>query len=366
MTWSALALGAGTTLLVGGSFLLTPALARPTLPLGVSVPADRVEDPAVGRALRTYRSAVLVVTAVALALTGALAAVAPPAAVAVPVLIATAGGIAAFVQARRPLMAAKASEAWFAGKAVRMSAAVTATHEDVRVPVGWYLASVVLLAGTTLVGALRYDDLPGRVPVHWDLAGSPDSYADTTWWTALAAVWIGWAALALVAALAFAATRFPVRVHPGDPVELAPRRARAQQDVAQWVLATTALATTALVCALGLDTWFSPEGLRWSVPALVLFVVAVIGCTVEAVRRYRRELAGADLPTADRRAEAPDDDRFWPGGLVYVNRQDPSVWVPKRVGIGWTINLGSPGGIAVAVGLLALVGLGIAAPLVLG
>ncbi|WP_375335640.1 DUF5808 domain-containing protein [Blastococcus sp. TML/C7B] len=40
--------------------------------------------------------------------------------------------------------------------------------------------------------------------------------------------------------------------------------------------------------------------------------------------------------------------------------------MPKRVGIGWTINLGSPGGIAVAVGLLALVGLGIAAPLVLG
>ncbi|MGN6200731.1 DUF5808 domain-containing protein, partial [Humibacter sp.] len=32
-----------------------------------------------------------------------------------------------------------------------------------------------------------------------------------------------------------------------------------------------------------------------------------------------------------------------------VNRDDPATFVPKRFGVGWTINLGSPGGIAFGV-----------------
>lgn len=28
----------------------------------------------------------------------------------------------------------------------------------------------------------------------------------------------------------------------------------------------------------------------------------------------------------------------WKGGLFYVNAQDPALWVPKRLGIGYTLN----------------------------
>ena len=36
-----------------------------------------------------------------------------------------------------------------------------------------------------------------------------------------------------------------------------------------------------------------------------------------------------------------DDDALWRGGLVYVNQDDPAVFVPRRFGIGWTVNLGN-------------------------
>jgi uncharacterized membrane protein len=36
-----------------------------------------------------------------------------------------------------------------------------------------------------------------------------------------------------------------------------------------------------------------------------------------------------------------DDDRFWVGGLIYVNRDDPAIFVPKRLGLGWTLNFGN-------------------------
>ena len=42
-------------------------------------------------------------------------------------------------------------------------------------------------------------------------------------------------------------------------------------------------------------------------------------------------------------AEGADGDReHWRWGVLYVNPEDPDVFVPQRVGTGVTINLGRP------------------------
>ena len=37
-----------------------------------------------------------------------------------------------------------------------------------------------------------------------------------------------------------------------------------------------------------------------------------------------------------------DDDAHWVAGVFYVNRDDPSLFLPERFGVGWTVNLGRP------------------------
>jgi uncharacterized membrane protein len=37
-----------------------------------------------------------------------------------------------------------------------------------------------------------------------------------------------------------------------------------------------------------------------------------------------------------------DDDRFWRAGIFYINKNDPSIFVEKRFGVGWSINFGNP------------------------
>ncbi len=39
-----------------------------------------------------------------------------------------------------------------------------------------------------------------------------------------------------------------------------------------------------------------------------------------------------------------DDDRYWLGGVLYNNPDDPDPFVHKRYGFGWTINFGHPVG----------------------
>src|SRR6266705_6254170 len=47
-----------------------------------------------------------------------------------------------------------------------------------------------------------------------------------------------------------------------------------------------------------------------------------------------------------------DDDRYWYAGFFYNNPDDPAVFVPKRYGLGWTLNFGHPQAKLVLIGLL--------------
>jgi uncharacterized membrane protein len=67
--------------------------------------------------------------------------------------------------------------------------------------------------------------------------------------------------------------------------------------------------------------------------------------------------AGAAPPVGDRTS-----DKYWKLGLIYINRNDPALFVEKRFGIAYTLNFGHPGawvflallvGVFVAIILLA-------------
>ena len=59
------------------------------------------------------------------------------------------------------------------------------------------------------------------------------------------------------------------------------------------------------------------------------------------------------------------DTGHWVAGVFYVNSENPHLLVPKRLGAGWTFNYAHPIARLLTVGLFILVGLIIAAALLL-
>lgn len=49
-----------------------------------------------------------------------------------------------------------------------------------------------------------------------------------------------------------------------------------------------------------------------------------------------------------------DDDRYWYGGFFYNNPDDPALLVPKRFGLGWTLNFGHPQAKLFLIGVLVV------------
>jgi len=66
-------------------------------------------------------------------------------------------------------------------------------------------------------------------------------------------------------------------------------------------------------------------------------------------------LAGAGLASASRRRTPPPvgEERHWLFGALYLNRADPALLVPQRLGPGLTVNLGRPLGWLLLLGPLA-------------
>jgi uncharacterized membrane protein len=80
------------------------------------------------------------------------------------------------------------------------------------------------------------------------------------------------------------------------------------------------------------------------------------------VRGVRARASAPPLSATDRM-----NDRDWKLGIFYVNREDPSLFVERRFGVGYTLNLGNPVSWLVLLGILAVpVALVVAAVLATG
>lgn len=371
VVWTNVLVAAVSCVLVGVCFLALPALSDRTLPLGVAVPADHAGDRVVREAVLRYRRRVVVVTLLGVLVSAPAAGLPEAAAAVLPCYLVTAGALAVFVRSRRRITAAKAAERWYEGVPTRLTASLTPASEPrVAVPAGWYAAALAVTAGAAALGVVLYPGLPARVPTHFDGAGLPDAFAARSVGSVFAPLLVAAGLTVALFATAHAVRRAPVRLRAGRTPEQAWARVRATDRMTQRTLAATTLLSVLLVDVLVVDGWLSPQRLSLAVPALVVFTLAFAAVAVLGTLGVSREVRGLDAPApgaaATPRPQAPDDDRSWRGGLVYVNRDDPSLWVPKRTGVGWTVNVGHPVGAGLAVLLLVLVVASVVLGVVLG
>lgn len=192
--------------------------------------------------------------------------------------------------------------------------------------------------------ALAYPTLPDPLPVHWDITGTPDRFEPKSWVSALSSTGLAPLLAALILGLCWhTARRRDPQLPDGDPVAARQgerARARAIQTSMAWIsVATSAIFVGLSVAQAGKMSATAMNAIVWG--ALAATFVPIVWLVVH-VARLEREAKTVGHVGPD----SPDDDAHWPAGLVYYNTDDPRFMVPKRNGIGLTVNTGHPGGMA--------------------
>jgi len=356
MTAFVLVFGPVFTALFGLLFSAVVALRPPGLPLSVRVPQAHADDAVVLSAIRRFRWGLVLAWVVAAATTAVLALLGQtPLAVVLPVLLYAALSVLALVLSRRMIIDAKRAGGWFDGVPVRVSAQLTPpTYRHP--PIIWPALAIIVLAVATAVDVALYPSLPDPIAVHFNAAGEANAWAAKSVWSVFGILIIGAAAVVLLAVLSVFAARYSVRIQADDTAQQAALRTQVQRTMLTSVLSELSFVLALGISAIELAQRLFP-GVRGAVAGGAIgLVVLVMAVVIGNVARGRAQLRPANLrDPRSPRPDAVDDDEHWKGGLIYVNRDDPALMVPRRFGLGWTVNLGRPAGIALTIGLLLVI-----------
>ncbi len=328
-------------LLIGVLHWLMPSLVPPTVPFGVRVPRDHADEPVIARQRRRYRGVTAVVTVAAVA--GVLLAHGHPQAVPAAAGAELLAGLVLYLHARRRITVVKVAEDWFGGRRQVATADSALRTDPERYPWAWAVPPVVLTAATVIVGAVAYPGIPARIPTHFGADGRPDHYAARSLNAVFGPVLAQVLTTALLLAVAWLVVRSAARLDAEDPQ--ASRRHR---------MFVSAIARGLLALTVGLDLTFLfvslsawdllPYGNAVAALATLPSMAGVVALIAVVVRTGQ---GGARLPLGGGPAMSAavinrDDDRLYRWGLIYFNADDPALFVPKRFGVGWTVNMARP------------------------
>jgi len=310
--------------LVAISSNLAPYLPRRDIFFGITVSAGFRNGPVARSVSRRYAVEVWGLGLVA----AALVATSPMPLLSGPMLLAqTLGASVAFVNARR---------------AVRPYAAAPATVREAEIgprpglPGGMVgqIGPFLILAGAAVYVGLHWSAVPARFPTHWNLAGKPDGWTTKTVGGVFRGVLLGFfiCSMTLFTSFAILYRTRPPRVMGSDGLQS--RRVRHVNLVA--MLASEYLLALLLAWTSVVATFSGDAGQRLPlVFRLAPFGLIIIGSL--AIRVMRRTVASQESPVGD---TTPDSS--WLFGRLYLNRADPALFVEKRMGLGYTLNLGNP------------------------
>jgi uncharacterized membrane protein len=320
--------------LTGALFVVMPRLTRPDVFFAVTV-APAFRQTSEGRRVVTnYRLGSLASSLLALAVLGLTAHSELSAPwMALALLPQVLGTTVAFVTARRHVLPHAVQPA------TTREAVVACRRETI--PGGWALQVLpfMLLTAAAVILAMRWPDLPARIPVHWGLDGQADRWTERT----LVSVFAPMAAAGLMCGLMLAVS---VGLLHGRRVRATGGTALREARFRRLTMLVLFAAETMIALGASQVALFvivPPVLLARSFPVLV---GAGLAATIVLVVLLVRLGQGGSSGQVDSAAAAPVGDRTpdsaWKWGLLYVNTQDPAMLVEKRFGVGYTFNFGHP------------------------
>ena len=252
----------------------------------------------------------------------------------------------------------KSSQNWGAElKQVRI-ADLAIRSKDEMLPTALFALPMIITVGLIAYTASQYANMPDLIPTHWGPSGQPDAFSEKTPFSVIALLLILLIMQGMMLGINALTKKSGIKLNAAKS-----KTSQIQQltfrKYTSWFLFMTSFLITILFGFLQLVTIH--EGLGNAIVMLALplgFLFMILIAT--GVYAFKVGQSGSKIHVLMEDEAIPgvtdvDDDQYWKAGVFYVNKNDPSIFVEKRFGVGWTINFGQPIGYLVLFGPILLI-----------
>lgn len=241
---------------------------------------------------------------------------------------------------RKRVEAIKREEGW---KAERDEAVALIGFEEAPVPpsLAWNVVYVPIVLITLAIGLALYPSVPDMVPTHFDFAGNVNQ------WTPKGPALIAFPLLfeVFMAACFIFSHWMTIRSKKDiDPARSA-ISAYAYGAFARAECILLLVGGSVLTAVLGfVMVLMMAEVLSLFVTMVLIFAVTVIfvGATIAVSIVYGQSGSRLIKRLEENGDIIADNDEHWKAGIFYWNKDDASLILPKRFGVGWTMNWARP------------------------
>lgn len=319
-----------------------------SIQFGVRIPPDRESDPAIAEARRSFHLTYLAGNTVIFILF-----------IILPwlygynyVLFISVAPILLFsylnyYRINRKLRKVKEEQSWYGDGIENISAAIDGDGRSGRSFTGVLaiLPSVAIIALTVYIGATLYPTLPAQIPSHFGANGQPNQYMAKSIGSVFMLVFVQISMTVLMALVGLAIARTRQETDASRPVTSYEQQARFKIYTRDALYLFNALIATTMMFA-AFETWNLISG---NYVILLTILPTLAGSVILAAVLMSLGQMGSRMKIDDVTDHAVttgkinrNDDKYWKGGAFYYNRDDPSILVGKRFGVGWTFNFAHP------------------------
>lgn len=204
--------------------------------------------------------------------------------------------------------------------------------KDEMLPTSIYALPIVITIGLIAYTATQYGNMPDMIPTHWGPNGQPDAFSPKTPFSVIALLLIQLIMQGMLLGFNALIKRSGIKLNAAKS-----KSSQVQQlsfrKYSSWFLFMTTVLSTILMSFLHLSTIHDGIGntaLMLAMPlSFLLFIL--IGTAIYAFKvgqsGSRIDVAFEDEATLG--VTDVDDDQYWKFGAIYVNKNDPSIFVEK-------------------------------------
>lgn len=205
----------------------------------------------------------------------------------------------------------------------------------------WFLIGFAFTLLGIWVSIFKYPEMPSQIPLNFDWQGNPTRFGEKSYRTVFMIPMIQLYLLLLFLYLHPIVGKAKQSIDSDSPEESIKRNIIFRRRWSAYILLTGNL-LLGFFTLTQLSLIYSFDQALMGGISLTITIVLVIGAIILALTTgqggSRMKMSGTtDIGRINR-----DQDEYWKLGIFYMNRKDPSLWVEKRFGIGWTVNLAHP------------------------